>query len=123
VFLAPAVLLLYFYFVALHTHVFAPILKWQALTSCVGLNVPILSLYLVALFIFDLIAIGWFSMWLAFSLPKPQFAVILTLLIAVVVPAIVMIFPHPLITLAVLVVGRARLREYFRTGTFAPAQV
>lgn len=123
VFLAPAVLLLIFYFVALHTRAFAPILSLQARTSFVGLNVPLLSIYLVALFVFDLVAIGWFSMWLGFSLPRPQYAVVFTLLVGVVVPAIVIIFPHPLITLAMMVNGRARLRECFRTGQFVPPQV
>lgn len=122
VFLVPSILLVVFYFVALQTPAFIPILSLQARTSCVGYNVPLLSIYLVALFVFDLFAIGWFSMWLGFSLSKPQFAVVLTILWAVVVPAIVMVFPQPLITLALLVVGRSRLQQYFRNGNYVPGQ-
>jgi ABC-type transport system involved in multi-copper enzyme maturation permease subunit len=120
VFLIPTILLLACYFIALQTAPFAPILTLQSRTSVVGYDAPLLSLYIVLLFAFDLIAIGWFSMWLSFSLAKPQFAVIFTILLAVVVPAVVIIFPHPLITLTLLVVGRSRLREYFRTGTYVP---
>jgi hypothetical protein len=123
VFLAPAILLLIFYFIALHTSAFTPILSLQARTSFVGLNVPLLSLYMVGLFVLDLFAIGWFSMWLGFSLPRPQYAVLFALLVGVVVPAVVIIFPHPLISLAMLVNGRTRLRQHFRTGHFVPAQV
>jgi ABC-type transport system involved in multi-copper enzyme maturation permease subunit len=122
VFLLPSILLLVVYLVALQTPAFSPLLGLQSRTSCVGYNVPLLSIYLVALFAFDLVAIGWFSMWLGFSLPKPQFAVVLTILWAVVVPAIVIIFPHPLITLTLLVIGRSRLRQQFRNGNYIPGQ-
>jgi hypothetical protein len=122
VFLAPVIVLLIVYFAALQTPAFTPLLSLQARTSCVGYNVPLLSIYLVTLFVFDLVAIGWFGMWLGFSLPKPQFAVILTILWAVVVPAIVIIFPHPLITLTLLVIGRSRLQQHFRSGNYIPGQ-
>jgi ABC-type transport system involved in multi-copper enzyme maturation permease subunit len=62
----------------------------------------------------DLFAIGWFGMWLALSLQRPNMAAGLTILCVLILPMIAFCVPALAIDAIFIVVGSSKLSEDFR---------
>jgi ABC-type transport system involved in multi-copper enzyme maturation permease subunit len=62
----------------------------------------------------DFIAIGWFGMWLALYLPRPNMAAGLTILSVVILPMIAVCVPTLAIDAIFIVIGWVKLSEDFR---------
>ena len=64
--------------------------------------------------VLDFYALGWFGMWLALSIKKPNLAVAFTVLFVLVLPSLVFCVPDFLIDIGFIIWARAKLRQDFR---------
>jgi ABC-type microcin C transport system permease subunit YejE len=62
----------------------------------------------------DFFAIGWFGMWLALSMQRPNMATGLTILSVVILPAIVFCVPTQATDAIFITIGWVKLSEDFR---------
>jgi ABC-type transport system involved in multi-copper enzyme maturation permease subunit len=71
----------------------------------------------------DFFAVGWFGMWLAFSLQKPGTATGLTILYVLILPAVAFCIPTLATDAVFIVVGYSKLQQDFRGAGIASSVV